>query len=147
MSVFLEYASGQFSSVKAGWEVAWSLDANLNPDFNLQNPLFFVVAVGLWCYNPGKARAIASSSEGLLDLDTNRNPRQLMFGIELKFSVSFGMLIQLRSTCLDGMGRPGVRISFFGRNLCAKNSTLKCLRVSTVGPLWLHPFGNAFLAN
>ena len=32
---------------QTGWEVAWPLDANLNPDFNLQNPLFFVVAVGL----------------------------------------------------------------------------------------------------
>ena len=32
---------------QAGWDVAWSLDANLNPDFNLQNPLFFAVAVGL----------------------------------------------------------------------------------------------------
>ena len=32
---------------QAGWEVAWSLDANLNPDFHLQNPLFFAVAVGL----------------------------------------------------------------------------------------------------
>ena len=32
---------------QAGWEVAWPLDANLNPDFNLQNPLCFAVAVGL----------------------------------------------------------------------------------------------------
>ena len=32
---------------QAGWEVAWPLDTNLNPDFNLQNPLFVAVAVGL----------------------------------------------------------------------------------------------------
>ena len=32
---------------QAGWEVSGSLDANLNPDFNLQNPLFFAVALGL----------------------------------------------------------------------------------------------------
>ena len=32
---------------QAGWEVAWPFDANLNPFFNLQNPLFFAVAVGL----------------------------------------------------------------------------------------------------
>ena len=32
---------------QAGWDVAWSLDTDLNPDFNMQNPLFFAVAVGL----------------------------------------------------------------------------------------------------
>ena len=32
---------------QAGWDVALSLDTNLNPDFNLQNPFFFAVAVGL----------------------------------------------------------------------------------------------------
>ena len=32
---------------QAGWDVALSLVTNLNPDFNLQNPFFFVVAVGL----------------------------------------------------------------------------------------------------
>ena len=32
---------------QAGWDVAWSLDTNLNPDFYLQNPLFFALAVGL----------------------------------------------------------------------------------------------------
>ena len=69
---------------QAGWEVAWPLDANLNPDFNLQNPLFFAVAVGLLlegrvavlnlpplrCCNPGQFGTIATTSEGLLDLGT-----------------------------------------------------------------------------
>ena len=32
---------------QAGWEVAWSLDTILNPDFNLQTLYFFAVAVGL----------------------------------------------------------------------------------------------------
>ena len=32
---------------QAGWDVALSLDTNLNPDFNLENPFFFAVAVGL----------------------------------------------------------------------------------------------------
>ena len=32
---------------QAGWDVTLSLDTNLNPDFNLQNPFFFAVAVGL----------------------------------------------------------------------------------------------------
>ena len=69
---------------QAGCEVAWSLDANLNPDFNLHNPFFFAVAVGLLlesrvavltlppfdAANPGQACAFATTSEGLLDLDT-----------------------------------------------------------------------------
>ena len=32
---------------QAGWDVALSLDTNLNLDFNLQNPFCFAVAVGL----------------------------------------------------------------------------------------------------
>ena len=68
---------------QAGWEVAWPLDVNLNPDFNLQNPLFFAVAVGLLLEGrvaqlnlPPLDTAILvklaqsqTASEGLLDLD------------------------------------------------------------------------------
>ena len=32
---------------QAGWDVTLSLDTNVNPDFNLQNPFFFAVVVGL----------------------------------------------------------------------------------------------------
>ena len=32
---------------QAGWDVALPLDTNLNPVFNLQNPFFFAVAMGL----------------------------------------------------------------------------------------------------
>ena len=32
---------------QAGWDVALSLDTNLSPDFNLQNPFFFAEVVGL----------------------------------------------------------------------------------------------------
>ena len=90
--------------------VAWPLDANLNPDFNLQNPLFFAVAVGLLleresssaeiaslrCCNPGQVGAIATTSEGLLDLDT----------IAIHSNFCLGLLRDarriVRSTCLDG---------------------------------------------
>ena len=30
-----------------GWDVVWSPENNPNSDFNLQNPLFLAVAVGL----------------------------------------------------------------------------------------------------
>ena len=62
---------------QAGWDVALSLDTNLNPDFNLQNPFFFAVAVGLLlgtaefaflrCCNPDQVGAIATASERVLD--------------------------------------------------------------------------------
>ena len=54
------------------------------------------------------------------------------------------------------MERPGVRITrlcpiivqfFLRRELVSTISILECLRVSTFGPLWLRPFGNAFLPN
>ena len=68
---------------QTSWDVALSLDTNLNPDFNLQNPFFFAVAVGVllegssttefaslrYC-NPDQVVAIATASERVLNLDT-----------------------------------------------------------------------------
>ena len=69
---------------QAGWDVALSLDTNLNPDFNLQNPFDFRCGCGFtsgressttefaslrYC-NPGQVGAIATASERVLDLDT-----------------------------------------------------------------------------
>ena len=69
---------------QAGWDVALSLDTNLNPDFNLQKPFLFRCGCGftsgrkssttefasLRCCNPGQVGAIATASERVLDLDT-----------------------------------------------------------------------------
>ena len=101
---------------QAGWEVAWPLDANLNPDFNLQNPLFFAVGCGftagressstefasLRCCNPGQVGAIATTSEGLLNLDTNATTATSVWAqTEVQCLLRDAHRI-VRSACLDG---------------------------------------------
>ena len=93
---------------QAGWDVALSLDTNLNPDFNFQNPFFFRCGCGfsygkkssttefafLRCCNPGQVGAIATASERVLDLDTIAIQR-IFCGLRLMFSVSLKTLIEL----------------------------------------------------
>ena len=108
---------------QASWDVVLSLDTNLNPDFNSQNPFFFIVAVGftfgrrvaLLNLPPLEAAILVKLVQSQqrvkgIGFGYDRNPPQLLCALKLMFNVSFKTLIELRVQHV-WMERHGVKIT------------------------------------